>query len=213
MLGDYILCPGAFDGGVISSDAIGDLARYEPLYMLGEFPPAEPEPVPVPAPSGCLPLLSLILNPYKSPVTQARAFATISSEPHHNRIDAALARFFPGVVWQPGIKGIGEVKGINANPVAGLGVRKHGRTTGITNGTILYTDALVDVSYGGGKTARFTGQLIIAGSSGSFSQGGDSGSLIMDGLSQGVALLFAGNGETTIANPIVHVMDALNVRF
>jgi hypothetical protein len=94
-----------------------------------------------------------------------------------------------------------------------LGVRKNGRTTGITNGTILYTDALVDVSYGGGKTARFTGQLIIGGTGGAMSAGGDSGSVIVGGLNHATALLFAGNGETTIASPITEVTDALNIRF
>jgi hypothetical protein len=40
----------------------------------------------------------------------------------------------------------------------------------------------------------------------------DSGSLIVDLNNNAVGLLFAGNGQFTMANPIILVLDALNVR-
>jgi hypothetical protein len=46
------------------------------------------------------------------------------------------------------------------------------------------------------------------------SQGGDSGSLLVDGEGdKAVGLLFAGSDEVTIHNPIGFVKDALKFRF
>jgi hypothetical protein len=86
-------------------------------------------------------------------------------------------------------------------------VRKMGRTTGYTEGTINLLNATVNVAYGS-KTARFTGQII----TGPISQGGDSGSLIVDGTeNKAVGLLFAGSNLATIFNPIDRVLDALSI--
>ena len=68
---------------------------------------------------------------------------------------------------------------------------------------------------------KFDSQVEIEGAdSGPFSQGGDSGSLIVDAGHRAVALLFAGsdlggsNGQgLTYANPIRAVLDALKVDF
>ncbi len=89
-------------------------------------------------------------------------------------------------------------------------VRKSGRTTGFTTDEINTIDASVDVSYGAGRTARFEGQLV----AGAMSQGGDSGSLVVDGNSNNaVGLLFAGSNSTTIFSPIQAVLDIMNVTF
>jgi hypothetical protein len=56
-------------------------------------------------------------------------------------------------------------------------VKKYGRTTGQTNGRVDAINATVNVGYDSG-TALYTGQVIIkASGGGSFSAGGDSGSL------------------------------------
>ena len=56
-------------------------------------------------------------------------------------------------------------------------------------------------------TAYFTNQVIISG--GSFSAGGDSGSLIVDTTkARPVALLYGGNTPSTTANPIQDVIAA-----
>jgi hypothetical protein len=89
----------------------------------------------------------------------------------------------------------------------GMGIRKSGRTTGLTSGQVTVIEATVDVDYGG-KTARFDGQIL----SGPMSQGGDSGSLLVASTSlRAVGLLFAGSAQTTIYNPIAAVLDALGV--
>ncbi|NIP83258.1 MAG: hypothetical protein GWM90_30145, partial [Gemmatimonadetes bacterium] len=79
----------------------------------------------------------------------------------------------------------------------GLGVKKYGRTTALTQGSITGVNAFVEVCYivyaGWCLTSGyFFDQIIVE--PGSFSGGGDSGSLIVtdDGSSNPVALLFAG---------------------
>lgn len=93
----------------------------------------------------------------------------------------------------------------------GMSVQKYGRTTGLRSGSIDSTNAIVDVSYGPGKTARFVEQIVIT--PGSFSAGGDSGSLIVtnDEYCYPVGLLYAGSDTHTIANPIDLVLDRFNV--
>jgi len=59
---------------------------------------------------------------------------------------------------------------------------------------------------------QFTEQILIVGTGGSFSQPGDSGSLIVDRKSKRpVGLLFAGSSSHTIANHIEDVVQALGV--
>ncbi len=91
-------------------------------------------------------------------------------------------------------------------------VQKYGRTTGLTQGFVSGIRATVNVGYRG-RSARFVNQIIV---SGFFSQGGDSGSLIVTRGRGGddrrpVGLLFAGGTGTTIANPIGPVLDRFGV--
>lgn len=105
------------------------------------------------------------------------------------------------------------------NPSVGMAVQKFGRTTGHTNGTIQATNVTISVCFeprgpfGCGAAATFTGQFEVQASSGDFSAGGDSGSLIVtnDGNRNPVGLLFAGGGASTFANPIGPVLDRFNV--
>src|SRR5262245_13696430 len=98
----------------------------------------------------------------------------------------------------------------------GLHVMKYGRTTQLTHGTITGINASLDVCYEVvfifcTKAAHFVDQIVI-GQSG-FSDGGDSGSLIVtdDGGKNPVALLFAGSSTETIANRIDLVLNHFNV--
>ncbi|NQU55330.1 MAG: hypothetical protein HQ522_22670 [Bacteroidetes bacterium] len=95
-------------------------------------------------------------------------------------------------------------------------VKKYGRTTGFTRGTVYAFNATIDVCYksrgpfGCSQSARFVNQIIIT--PGDFSDGGDSGSLIVtDDNNNPVALLFAGSSTHTIANPIDSVLNRFNV--
>jgi hypothetical protein len=96
-------------------------------------------------------------------------------------------------------------------PALGMRVRKFGRTTEYTEGNITLLNATVNINYStvhGPRTARFIGQVITE----SMSQGGDSGSLIVDiAENKAVGLLFAGSNLATIFTPIQVVLDALNI--
>ncbi|HZA91551.1 MAG TPA: hypothetical protein VE420_02895 [Gemmatimonadales bacterium] len=89
-------------------------------------------------------------------------------------------------------------------------VQKYGRTTGLTTGTVVGLNAILNVGYSSG-TARFVGQITIK-SKGQFSRGGDSGALIVDANKRPVGLLFAGTlNDYTFANQIGDVLKALRV--
>ncbi len=137
-----------------------------------------------------------------------------------NHVDAAIAEVEPGMVDPSGsILNIGQVSNVVTAPLLGMAVKKNGRTTGLTFGTVTALDVTVDVQYDRAcgltllpQTARFTGQVMIGASD--FSSGGDSGSLIVENCSSHpspVALLFAGNGTNTVANPIGEVLSELGV--
>jgi hypothetical protein len=89
----------------------------------------------------------------------------------------------------------------------GTALQKMGRTTGYTTDQVTQLDVTVSVDYGG-KIATFRNQLM----AGAMSQGGDSGSAVLDMNKRVVGLLFAGSNTTTIMNPIQLVLDGLQVQ-
>jgi hypothetical protein len=133
-------------------------------------------------------------------------------------VDAALAEVVPGTVDGSGsILGIGVISSVPHQPSIGLAVEKSGRTTGVTTGTIQAVNAAVSVVYhkkcvpGKRFQVVFDNQVIIGGAS--FSDSGDSGSLIVTGDSchQPIGLLVGGGSDNTSANSIGDVLGALNV--
>ncbi len=108
---------------------------------------------------------------------------------------------------KPEIFGNGTPKG-TTKPRRDLVVQKTGRTTEFTMGRVRDVSATVKVDYDGG-TALFENQILTS----AMSQGGDSGSLVMDQRNRAVGLLFAGSEVVTIANPISDVLKSLDVRF
>jgi hypothetical protein len=104
---------------------------------------------------------------------------------------------------------------INATPrepQVGLVVGKTGRTTQLRRGSITAVRAAINVNYGG-RVAHFADQFAVRAPSGSFSEGGDSGSVIWtwNTARQPVGLLFAGGGGVTFANRITRVLGALDI--
>ena len=133
-----------------------------------------------------------------------------------NTVDAAIALTDAGSV-SPDILDIGAV-GLTIEPaVVGLAVMKSGRTTGLTFGDVSAVDVTVDVGYSkecgkGRQIARFVGQIRMT--PGSFSDGGDSGSLIVQDAAidpRPVGLLFAGSSSSTLANPMSEVLGCLGI--
>jgi hypothetical protein len=138
-----------------------------------------------------------------------------------NLVDCALGELAKGIEADTTkLRGNGKLSGLgDAFLDEGTEVSKLGRTTGLTRGrvTAFELDNVV-VGYDIGDI-RFDDQVEIEGSGeGPFSDGGDSGSLIVGADKRGVALLFAGgdqggaNGQgLTYANPLRTVLDALKV--
>ncbi len=138
-----------------------------------------------------------------------------------NAIDAALASLKDGLAYNHrNLTGVGKLAGLGDDFLdAGSHVAKVGRTTGSTQGrvTAFEVDNVV-IAYDIGNL-RFDGQIEIESADSSpFSQGGDSGSLIVDADTKGVALLFAGsdvggrNGHgLTYGNRLRSVLDSLKI--
>lgn len=127
-----------------------------------------------------------------------------------NRADCALARPVDASAFSDDIRQIGIVNA--AKPVQlGMRVRKYGRTTEYTEGTVNLLNATVNIAYNtsrGQRTARFVDQVICTG----MSAGGDSGSLVVDAASNvALGLLFAGSPQATIFTPIQTVLDMLGI--
>lgn len=199
-------------------------------------PPAPPSPPVSPPPpsnnNGCLDLLvgginvlaSLFGSQQRVTTTAQAASAQIVAAPvlspapisgiaqavPENTVDCALARPLDPAMFSDDIRGIGMISGTKA-PMLGMRVRKSGRTTEYTENNITLLNATVNISYNtlqGVRTARFVGQVI----TGAMSQGGDSGSLIVDvAENRAVGLLFAGSNLATIFTPIDNVLKILNV--
>lgn len=142
-----------------------------------------------------------------------------------SNVDAAIAEIVPGEVELAGnILDLGPAGATSIAaappsntlgiPVLGESVGKSGRTTGLTCSTINSIGTTVSIDYEAtcGDAAPafasyFTGQVIIAG--GTFSAGGDSGSLVVDtATARPVALLYGGSTTDTVANPIQDVVTA-----
>jgi hypothetical protein len=135
-----------------------------------------------------------------------------------NHVDAAIGRLLPGVQVLPSMCAIGKIQG-TIEGTEQMPVRKHGRTTGYTEGVIsdVSYDALVGMSHTDPSiVALFDNQFRIEVSPPypAFGLGGDSGSLVVHGASQkAVGLYFAGppSGDYGIANRIHKVLAELEV--
>jgi hypothetical protein len=200
-------------------------------------PPPNPPPLPVPPPpppadnAGCLNLVVSAINGLAAifgsnqrvsttvPAASAQSSGMVVPKPiisgvaqsaPENMVDCALARPMDPSMFSDDIRQIGMISGTKAASL-GMQVRKTGRTTEFTTGSVTLLNATVNISYNtamGVRTARFVGQVITS----PMSQGGDSGSLIVDATdNQAVGLLFAGSTLATIFNPIDNVLRILNV--
>lgn len=141
-----------------------------------------------------------------------------------NFVDAAIAEIDAGIPYDASrLRGLAQGKdrtltGVGTAAVdEGDAVFKIGRTTGATAGRITAFDLdNVVVNYEIGNL-RFDGQIEIEGTGNApFSDGGDSGSLIVNAGMEAAALLFAGGDSggsnglgLTYANPIPRVLKDL----
>ncbi|SCX46885.1 hypothetical protein SAMN03159343_1886 [Klenkia marina] len=142
-----------------------------------------------------------------------------------NLVDAAVAALDEGVAADPAAYPGGALLGavLPADEVdPDELVEKVGRTTGHTRGRITAVEVDgVGVQYGEGVVHTFDDQIEVEGLQGSFSEGGDSGSVIWRSSDRApLGLLFAGSstggsagGGVTFANPLATVLRVLGLAF
>jgi len=145
-------------------------------------------------------------------IGQLADFAPINFSGGNNQIDAAIALSSTELLQNVTFSGYKPTNTLAAASL-GLSVKKEGRTTGVTFGQISEVNVTVVVCYAGfplcTKSATFVNQFAVAGS---FSAGGDSGSLIVTSAENNpVGLLFAGSSNRTIGNRIQDVLNYFNV--
>lgn len=123
-----------------------------------------------------------------------------------NIIDAAVARpDEPGLIDEQIVE-IGQIKGV-AEAVPGGLVRKSGRTSGLSEGTVTALGVTLEVEIGENDKGWFTDQVV----SDMLSRPGDSGSLVLDRENRATGLLFAGSEKYTVFNRIDQVLSRLEV--
>jgi len=194
-IGDAILQPGPYDGGRFPEDHIANLEAFIPISFTG-------------GPSECTTaagIANLLNSLAKAMGSDARLLA-ITTQAEDNLVDAAIARPLNPADVKDEILEIGPLSGVGSGEL-GMAIKKSGRTTALTTGEIQQVDVTANVQYGDNKIARFTDQLL----AGAMSQGGDSGSAVLDTQNRLIGLLFAGSDTTTIINRIEHVFSALGV--
>jgi hypothetical protein len=203
-LGEPIYQPGPHDGGT-AEDTVAHLSEYIPLkFMTSE--------------SEC-PKAKAFVKYFNRTLLRNRAtqLKAVASQQIENFVDAALAEIDDNIEHRMNYIGLHSGKLFPPNtgdirlPEMNGPVMKFGRTTALTKGYISQLDVAVNVQYGPGNYALFTNQIMIESENENpFSQGGDSGSLVMEqNTFNPVGLLFAGSDSVTLANPISDVQDAL----
>ncbi len=143
----------------------------------------------------------------KDKIAQLERWVKVGFGKKANVVDAAVALPLDDKDVSPEISSVGIPKGTIKGKV-GLVIQKTGRTTDHTLGEIKDVTATVRVDYDG-KAALFRNQIMTS----AMSQGGDSGSLILDQKRQAVGLLFAGSDLVTVCNPIQDVFKLLMCEF
>lgn len=129
-----------------------------------------------------------------------------------NYADAAVGSIDTGISASPGeqfgeegsywVQGWTEVS-------KGDSVRKSGRTTGVTSGQVVNTNASVWVNYGEQK-AYFVDQIVVGQTNWSFAAQGDSGSAV-DRNGEFVGLVFGGSETHAVISKAEHIIEGLGI--
>ena len=207
-IGDPLIQPGPFDGGNHPQDQIATLEDFVPIVFQGDGGGGDGggdggggDGGGGGGGGGC----GGIGGSSKKKEASS-APPTVRPQMEDNLVDAAIGRPLTQDVIANEIETIGQIAGV-AEATLGMSLQKYGRTTQFTTGSVQQIDVTVNVSYGSGRIATFTNQLI----AGAMSQGGDSGSAVLNGDKNLVGLLFAGSDTTTVINRIQDVFSALNI--
>lgn len=193
--GDMIIQPALHDGGVVSLDQVARLSEFVEIHFESENDAGN-------IAGGFTRFFNFFarISGSRSRIYSRRSITL------ENFVDCAIAEPVNESDFLNEILQIGEITGL-AEGTLGMKIRKSGRTTGLTSGSIDQVDVTVRVNYGTNRTALFTDQLV----AGAMSQGGDSGSAVLSEDNKIVGLLFAGSTSITILNRIQHVFRLLEV--
>jgi S1-C subfamily serine protease len=123
-----------------------------------------------------------------------------------NKVDCAVSLPVDEDDLLEEILDIGMPAGFAESQIADV-IKKSGRTSELTRGTVLDTAGVSRVSYGSYGNASFEDQIITT----AIAQPGDSGSLVFNEQNKVVGLLFAGSDQFTIVNKISNVLEALGL--
>jgi hypothetical protein len=129
-----------------------------------------------------------------------------------NRVDAAIARVTdPVLIRCDYLPNVGALHSGNSVPAdEDMLVEKVGRS-GYRQGRVFERSAEIRIQYDIG-VIQFENQLFVEGVGATFSEEGDSGSLVVaTETKRPVGLLCGGSGPLTVVNPIEDVLDALQV--
>ena len=145
------------------------------------------------------------------PIAELTEFKELKFDDSINRIDAAIARVLDPAEVVAGIRSIGSIPPKPMEAAIYQSVRKSGRTTLHTVGVVKDISAEVNIRYDA-QIAHFDDLLSIQGLGGLFSDSGDSGSLVVDGVTRRpVGLLVGGGANNTFVCPIQDVLDYFGV--
>lgn len=223
--GDAIYQPAVLDSGTISANIVAHLDSFVPISFgagsvnevdcaLAKIKVSVPVPPPEPTPEE-----PITPKPDKKSFWDAiieffMKFLRIfgigkkSAREGGQAVASATSVSASSIEYVGDILGIGSTTGvINSNFQVDDYLQKSGRTTGVTEGKILAIDVAANVSYGTDGTATFYDQIVAS----YMSEGGDSGSIVLDKDKNLVGLLFAGSSTVTILNPIDKVFSKLGI--
>lgn len=208
--GDPILQPGPHDSGNHPEDSIARLSEFVPIVFensngngkgKGDNNDCGIADVVVSAANTLSSLAgsSVRLQQYRLS-SQAETGAT------GNTVDCAIAKPNDPADVNDEILQLGPISG-QKEASLNTAVQKSGRTTAQTEGIIEQVDVTERVNYGSSKVSVFNDQIM----AGPMSQGGDSGSAVLDMDNNLVGLLFAGSDTTTLINRAQNVFEALDI--
>jgi hypothetical protein len=202
-LGCFVRLPSGRIGALSNNHVLADMnsgrKAQDRILQPGTYPPDENDVIGV-------------LNDFVALRASPPGLAPPHKDVALNEVDVAVAELADGIRWRQGFLPFrGQVAPYTiAPPRLGDEVFKVGRTTGLTRGVVVDIGTIVGpVAYDEGP-CWFRRAITIEGIGGTtFSDRGDSGSIIVRSTGEIVGLLFAGNGQQTYACPIETAVDAL----
>lgn len=193
-IGDLIYQPGPYDGGTEKNAK----ARLKVLPLIDLVGPSE-----CPIANALVKMANAVARLFGR---RTRLATTVAAR--LNLVDCAWAEALDDKFVNPEILDIGLPKG-ECELAVGERVKKSGRSSALTYGTVTSVDAAINVDMGDGRIAMFTDQIEIG--TPRFLIPGDSGSELFNMGDKVGGSGFAGNEDVSYANKYRHDKSALEL--